>query len=504
MESYVKQAIEEVYLTREKGNYEATLTQALLLVKAANSLRLPSMQLPPPTSKLVRRLISEIPAFDVCLAREGRDIANNKFRASLSHKITHRPLERAEIDHTRLDLMLVDESGFPMGRPWVTACIDDYSRCILGISVSFEPPSFFTVAQCLKSAILPKTNLREEYPEIKSSWDAHGIMRELVVDNGYEFHSESLEKACYSLGIEIHYSARKTPWFKGKIERFLGTFNQKLAHGNPGTTFSNIFEKNEYDPIKHSVIKYSTFQKIYRMWVADIYHQENHRTLGATPAAVWSSSIDSGDILLPDNVAHLDAILGRSETRVLTHKGIELDCLLYNSHELLALRKKLGEKFEVQIRVDDSDLSKIIVLAPDSDELFTVPALQNTYTKGLTAYQHKICKNVALKSINRNDADACLEAKHYIENLISQDLRDKRKKTNEKVVRFKGDKNLLPKPLTPPEISPTAQLSLPSYSPAEGETNQPKSHFTNKNKEHGRKRVFEPIITTRDSSLDNE
>ncbi|MDR3736464.1 MAG: hypothetical protein P4L10_13130 [Acidobacteriaceae bacterium] len=53
-------------------------------------------------------------------------------------------------------------------------------------------------------------------------------MRELVLDNGLEFHSESLEQVCYSPGIEMHYSARREPWFKGKIERFFGSLNTLL------------------------------------------------------------------------------------------------------------------------------------------------------------------------------------------------------------------------------------------------------------------------------------
>src|ERR1019366_5694076 len=132
-----------------------------------------------------------------------------------------------------------EESGLPLGRPWLTICIDDFTRCILGLFISFEPPSYLSVARCLKNAFLPKTSLQEKYPSVKNRWDAHGIMRELVVDNGREFHSKSLEAACYSVGTEIHYAPRKVAWFKGKVERVQGTLNRGVAHGTPGTTFSN-------------------------------------------------------------------------------------------------------------------------------------------------------------------------------------------------------------------------------------------------------------------------
>ena len=504
VENLVRRAIDEVYLAPEKATQKKVLERAVLLARRENALLVDSMQLPLPTPRLVKRLISEIPAFDVCMARNGRNIALNKFRSALSHRITRAPLERAEIDHTQLDLMVVDESGFPLGRPWITACIDDYSRCILGISVSFEPPSFFTVAQCLKSAILPKSNMKEEYPEIISNWDAHGVMRELVVDNGMEFHSESLEKACYSLGIEIHYSARKTPWFKGKIERFLGTINKELAHGNPGTTFSNIFEKGEYDPLKHAVIRYSVFQKIYRKWVVDVYHQEIHRTLKSTPASAWNGGIDSGDILLPDNVAQLDAILSRSETRVLTHKGIELDGLLYNSHELGGLRRRLGEKLQVQLRIDDSDLGRIVVLSPNTDELFTVPALLSEYANGLSKYQHQICKRFSKKHLNQDDLLSCLQAKEMIQDWINQESQSKAKKIRQKVTRFKGDRDLLSKPKELATTTTSPQLRQLSTIETDITKNYPSSDSKNEYVRHGKRKVFEPIITIRDPNWSDE
>jgi putative transposase len=200
-------------------------------------------------------------------------------------------------------------------------------------------------------------------------------MREIVVDNGAEFHSDSLESACWLLGIEIHYAPRKTGWFKGKIERFLGSANRGVAHGNPGTTFSNILEKEEYDPAKQAVIRFSALQEMVRIWVVDYYLQKPHRALGVSPAAMWASSIEPEDILVPDDPAQLDAILGRADGRMLTHKGIELDGLLYNSPELAKLRMKSGDRINVEIRIDDADIGKIIVLSPDKKRMFEARCL---------------------------------------------------------------------------------------------------------------------------------
>jgi putative transposase len=153
----------------------------------------------------------------------------------MGHTISERPLDRAEIDHTLLDLLVLDdETCLPLGRPYITLCIDHYSRCILGLFISFTPPSYMSVAECLKDCFRPKVWLKTAFPEIKNDWLAFGVMSTLVLDNGLEFHSESLQQACYSLGIEMNYAPRRQGWFKGTIERFIGTMNRAVAHGTPG------------------------------------------------------------------------------------------------------------------------------------------------------------------------------------------------------------------------------------------------------------------------------
>lgn len=436
---FVDKAIKDRYLQLERHTIQETLDYANSLVMSENRLRPQSAQLPLPTRRLVTSQIEAIPAFDCYAARHGHTAAIKRFRSVQKHRVTSAPLERAEIDHTPLDLMIIDDiSGLPLGRPYITACIDDYTRCLLGLYISFEPPSHFTVSRCLIHAFMPKTELQEKFTAIRNPWLSHGVMRELVVDNGQEFHSISLENACYSLGIEIHYSARKTPWFKGKVERFLGTLNRAIAHGTPGSTFSNIFDKEDYNPEKFAVVRYETLKEIANTWVVDVYHQQVHRSLGVPPAIMWANSIQLEDILVPDDPSHLGFILGRSEERVLSHKGIELYGLQYNSPELTALRRKLGEKLNVEVRVDASNLGHIVVLSPDKTETFKVPALQFEYANGLSEWQHRVCKRFAAQEMNAYSHAEWLEAKERIRMLIENEFKYKKQRTRTKIARYKN------------------------------------------------------------------
>ncbi|MEL4419744.1 integrase, partial [Shewanella algae] len=70
---------------------------------------------------------------------------------------TTRILERVEIDHTPLDLFLVDDrTGLPCGRPTLTMCLDHFSKMPLGYHLSFSAPSLGAVIGALRHAVLPK------------------------------------------------------------------------------------------------------------------------------------------------------------------------------------------------------------------------------------------------------------------------------------------------------------------------------------------------------------
>jgi putative transposase len=318
----------------------------------------------------------------------------------------------------------------------------------------------------LKDCFLPKVNLKEEYPEIVNEWAAHGVMRQLVVDGGQEFYSKSLEQVCLSLGIEWCAAPRRQPWFKGKIERFFGTFNRGVAHGIPGTTFSNIFEKDDYDPSKHAVVKFSTLKWIIRKWIADVYHQETHRALQTTPARMWASSIRPEDIRLPDESTQLEAIMGRVYRRVLTHKGIEFEGLFYSSPEVNDLRIKDGSNLEVEIRVDESDIGSIYVVWPKTNSTYRVLARNIEYANGISLWQHSIFKKWQReKDPSNQNPYGWLKAQEEIQRRIEEDLHLKRRRTRMRVARFKEASEKAPTQTSAPEatlIGPEAPLHAPT------------------------------------------
>lgn len=429
--------IERYYLTRERATIEETLDHLVVAISRENKQRLPSQQLPVPTRRLVHRLISQIPSYDRYAARYGKTAANRIFRNKLKHHITQRPLQAAEIDHTKLDIFVIDDdSHLPLGRPWTTICIDSHSRCILGIYIGFEPPSYLSVGKCLKHSILPKTQLQQEFPEIQNRWEAHGVMDKLIVDNGLEFHSISLEQACLAFGIELEFTPRKRPWFKGKIERFNGTLSRSLCHSIAGTTFSNIFDKDDYDPAKHAILTLSNLRLIVHKWIADYYHHKPNRSLdGQSPAIVWNSSIHPEDIQLAHNPADIDMLLGKViEQKTITHKGVELNGLLYNSPELMQIRSQRGDTFKADIRIDESDVGYLYVMLNQFDYL-KVPAL-NADVHGISLWLHTVFRKYAKENLGKIDRLTYARAREEIREIVEKAMQLKRNKANSRTGRY--------------------------------------------------------------------
>jgi putative transposase len=407
----LEDALEEVYFTRERPTLQDALDYAVEKRKEANKERHQQGldPLPKPSLRMLKRVRSGYSAFDQYAARYGREKAIAKFRSVKGHIITTAPLERAEIDHTPLDLFVVDdETGLPLGRPFLTACIDDYTRCVLGLYVGFVNPSLLSVAQCLMTAFKDKDWIRKTYPRVENVPEIYGFPRVLVVDQALEFHDKSLVQACGRLGIIIEYCPRKRPWKKGKIERFVGTVNREISHRAPGTTFSNIQEKGDYNPENFATVRLSALKEILHMWVYDEYHQRRHCALGVPPAEKWAKSINPDDIPMPVDPDLLQVILGRQVDCVLTEKGVEHKGLFYNSDEMEDLRRRYGFKLKVKKSIDESNIGSLFVIYKDS--VFKVPALKSDYAEGISAWQHKKFRENAETS----DPDGWMKAKERI------------------------------------------------------------------------------------------
>jgi putative transposase len=292
--------------------------------------------------------------------------------------------------------------------------------------------------QCLRHAVRPKDYLKEVYPEIEHDWPAYGLPELLITDNGKEFRSRHLDDACLQLGIRLEHAPPKCPWYKGTMERWFGTQNTRLLHELPGTTFSDIFDRGDYDPQKHAVISFEALLEITHTWVVDLYHHQVQSGIRDLPDRRWRAGIDDWAPNLPRCADDLNVLIGCIERRRIGNSGVELFTLHYNSPELALIRRRLKGEEKAQIKYDPSDLSMIHVLDPDRERYLPVPALEEDYARRLTLWQHKIIRSYARRFVNRHlDPAALCRARERIEQIVAHErVVQKRLAGRQKVARF--------------------------------------------------------------------
>jgi putative transposase len=418
----VRDVINEEFMNEQRLSVAEVYRKLEERIDEINETRNTGDRLPLPHSDSIYDIVVKMDEYEKDRARYGKLYAEKIHEQKKRGPRPTRPLQRVEMDHTKLDLFVVDPvTRLPLGRPTISAEIDKFSRMIVGIHVGFDPASYLSVMLCLLNAIRPKSYLKTDYPDVENEWDTYGIPEVLVVDNGPEFHSEDLENACLQIGTVIMYNPVRHPWFKSSIERFFGTENRRLLHNQPGTTFSNIIDREDYDPQKNAVIDFDRFMEMLHIWLVDDYSQEIHRGLGDIPSHVWKAGIKESPPRLPRRGQDLKVVLGKIERRKIGPKGIRLFNLIYNDDNLAALRRELkGERAALKFNPDD--LSIIHVHNPKDDSYIPVPAEDQEYTKHLSLWQHEvICAYARKDTESRRDAKALIRARKKIQAIVDRE-----------------------------------------------------------------------------------
>lgn len=363
-------------------------------------------QLKRPSLATVYRRMQQFAVDKVVSGQRGSEEAERMCTPVVRGPQASYPLEVVEIDHTALDVIVLDSTrNVPLGRPTITAAIDRYSRMILGFHIGFAPPSAHTVMLCLKNAIMPKHYLADAFPKTEMNWPCWGVPKAIVVDNGPEFHGNSFREASLALGFDIIYCPAGKPWFKGRIERWFGRLGKQVLHRIPGTTFSNPTERGRYKAEKKAVMTLNDLHATITKWVVKDYSVDIHSELYCSPLEQWERGVHSNPVMVPPSIEDLNVLLGRVEYRSLSRHGIHFQGLLYSSKSKVFRRliNRPDKPERVKVRIDDEDLSRVYVEDWISGELLSVPSTEPEYTTGLSLAAHKIFVGMAKKELRHRE-----------------------------------------------------------------------------------------------------
>lgn len=424
VEKLIQDVINEHFLSIQRPTEESTIREVLK--------RCYELGIDKPGKNTIRRRISQISEKSYLRGRGFRKKAKQKFTPKPGmFPGADYPLSVIQIDHTPADIILVDDKHRkPIGRPYITLAIDVYSRMVTGYYISLDPPSVTSVGMCLSRSILPKTELLLEHGITDASWDVFGFPTKIHVDNGADFRAESLRKSCMFHGIELEFRPVARPEFGGHIERLIGNVMQKV-HELPGTTFSNIKEKDTYDSEKNASMTLAEFEQWVLTYITKVYHETTHSGLETTPNEKWKIGIFGNDYevgtglpAIPSDPQTLTLDFMPSLERTIQRYGVKIDGLIYYDPCLNSFVNELEDKSSQKktkfiFRQDPRDISYVWFFDPLIKSYFSVP-LANQAIPAMSLWEYKFLKRRVKESSGTVNDELIYRAWDDMKSIVSE------------------------------------------------------------------------------------
>ena len=365
VERIIRELLHKRFLTKQKRSLAAFHREVAQACKA-QKLRVPARN-------TVALRIANLDPLKTTRRREGQDASRDLRGVGGVPPAMTAPLEQVQIDHTVIDLIVVDERDRqPICRPYLTLAIDVFTRCVLGMVVTLEAPSAVSVGLCLAHVACDKRPWLEGL-NVEMDWPMSGKPRQLYLDNAAEFKSEALRRGCEQHGIQLDYRPPGEPHYGGIVERIIGTAMHMIHDELPGTTFSNPDQRGEYDSENKAALTLRELERWLTLAVGT-YHGSVHNGLLQPPAARWAEAVARAGVpaVVTRAVGFLVDFLPVIR-RTLTRTGFVIDHIHYYADALKPWIARRDRCPAFLIRRDPRDISRIWVLEPEGLHYLEIP-----------------------------------------------------------------------------------------------------------------------------------
>lgn len=433
--------------------------------------------IPIPHSNTIRKRIKSLSEEEVLKARFGKSKARDKFEPiKNSFPGADYPLSVVQIDHTKVDIILVDEHyRKAFIRPWLTVAVDVYSRMVVGFYLSFDPPGEMGTGLCIANSILSK-EIWMERNNVEGVWPCWGIMSTIHVDNAKEFRGNMLRKACQNYGINLEFRPVAQPHWGGHVERLLGTFSKEI-HNLPGTTFSSPENRINYDSEKNASLTISEFEKWLMTYIVNVYHKRNHSGIGMSPLQKYKEGLMGSDLIngcgIPPkllNEKRLKLDFMPYTERTIQEYGVIIDHITYY-HDVLRKyihsRESLASnspKRKFIFRRDPRDISTVYFFDPEINDYFEIP-YRDTSKPAISIWEYK----EAVRKLNSNnvaiDEEAIFNAYRTMEKIELKSILETKKL--KRTTRYADKRNEQKTILVNDEIENNPKISFLDIKPFE-------------------------------------
>lgn len=265
-----------------KNDYESKVQCGMFVVYGKLRLACSEIGEKLPSYRTFVNYIHKRPKHEQDLARMGSKAAYNSepfyyYLDKDTPRHGDRPFEICHIDHTELDIELIDPiTGQNFGRPWMTLLTDACSRRILVAYLVYEYPSYRASMMVLRECVrrfgrLPQT---------------------IVTDGGPDFKSIYFE--CLAAAFEI--TVKRRPKAKGRfgapIENMMGVTNKEFVYnliGNTQLSHNDVRQvTSSHDPRRLAVWSLEPLYERLCDWAYNRYDTEEHGTLKESPRSAFT------------------------------------------------------------------------------------------------------------------------------------------------------------------------------------------------------------------------
>lgn len=427
-DTIINEAISTLYLNPSKKSINKVIREIEKICTLKN------IKIPHPNT--IRNRIKNLSEEEVLKARYGKSKARDRFEPiKKSFPGADYPLSIVQIDHTKVDIILVDEHyRKAFLRPWLTVAMDVFSRVVVGFYLSFDPPGEMGTGLCIANSILSK-EIWLEKNNVQGEWPCWGIMSTIHVDNAKEFRGNMLRKACQNYGINLEFRPVAQPHWGGHVERLLGTFSKEI-HNLPGTTFSSIEDRINYDSEKNASLTISEFEKWLMIYIVNVYHKKIHSSIGMSPIQKYKEGIMGTNLIegsgIPPkllNERRLKLDFMPYIERTVQEYGIIIDHITYY-HDVL--RKYIHSKENTStnspkrkflFRRDPRDISIVYFYDPEINDYYEIP-YRDTSKPPMSIWEYK----EAVRNLNNNniniDEESIFNAYRTMESIEKKSILD--------------------------------------------------------------------------------
>ena len=333
-------------------DYESLKQKTMYATWSALKLACDRRQIPAPSYKTFTLAVHHCAGAEQIQKRWGHRVAYclQPFYWELEQRTPRhgdRPFEIAHVDHTQADVWAVcSHTGRVLGRPWISLLTDAFSRRILALHLTFDPPSYRSCMMIVRECVRRHSRL----PQI------------LVMDGGREFESIYFETLLARCEVTKKTRPPAKARFGSTCERIFGTANDRFLHnlqGNTQVARGTRQITKSVNPRNHAAWPLKEIHGRLSEYAYEIYDTIDHPALGQSPRQAFDAAMAQTGSRSHRKIAYDRDFLiltlpstRKGTAKIAAGRGMKVNHLYYWSEHF---RNPTWETQQVPVRYDPFD-----------------------------------------------------------------------------------------------------------------------------------------------------